>query len=179
MAVRSLGHGITLVAVNGPNAGRADRLRVDASLSNRGGFAKRFLPACEEVRAGGCDRCGACDPAPCITRDFSDASHASGFASRRNIVYKPPAPALSGQRLLGNRLTVDPRTLTPLVLVRIQVPQPTIFLPSSWAVILPEFFDTFTACNRLSLSGTAKRASIEARIRSNVSICCFWAHSLR
>ena len=25
---------------------------------------------------------------------------------------------------LGNRLTVDPRTLTPLVLVRIQVPQP-------------------------------------------------------
>ena len=27
--------------------------------------------------------------------------------------------------LLGNRLTVDPRTLTPLVLVRIQVPQPS------------------------------------------------------
>ena len=27
-------------------------------------------------------------------------------------------------RLMGNRLTVDPRTLTPLVLVRIQVPQP-------------------------------------------------------
>lgn len=26
--------------------------------------------------------------------------------------------------VLGNRLTVDPRTLTPLVLVRIQVPQP-------------------------------------------------------
>ncbi|SJM30051.1 hypothetical protein BQ8482_120106 [Mesorhizobium delmotii] len=30
-------------------------------------------------------------------------------------------------RLLGNRLTVDPRTLTPLVLVRIQVPQPSNF----------------------------------------------------
>ena len=29
--------------------------------------------------------------------------------------------------VLGNRLTVDPRTLTPLVLVRIQVPQPKIF----------------------------------------------------
>ena len=29
--------------------------------------------------------------------------------------------------LLGNRLTVDPRTLTPLVLVRIQVPQPNYF----------------------------------------------------
>lgn len=29
--------------------------------------------------------------------------------------------------LLGNRLTVDPRTLTPLVLVRIQVPQPSFF----------------------------------------------------
>ena len=28
---------------------------------------------------------------------------------------------------LGNRLTVDPRTLTPLVLVRIQVPQPLYF----------------------------------------------------
>ena len=27
---------------------------------------------------------------------------------------------------LGNRLTVDPRTLTPLVLVRIQVPQPKV-----------------------------------------------------
>ena len=27
---------------------------------------------------------------------------------------------------LGNRLTVDPRTLTPLVLVRIQVPQPNL-----------------------------------------------------
>ena len=30
--------------------------------------------------------------------------------------------------LLGNRLTVDQRTLTPLVLVRIQVPQPTTSL---------------------------------------------------
>ena len=28
---------------------------------------------------------------------------------------------------LGNRLTVDPRTLTPLVLVRIQVPQPRFY----------------------------------------------------
>ena len=28
---------------------------------------------------------------------------------------------------LGYRLTVDPRTLTPLVLVRIQVPQPLFF----------------------------------------------------
>ena len=32
---------------------------------------------------------------------------------------QPPPPAV------GNRLTVDPRTLTPLVLVRIQVPQPS------------------------------------------------------
>ena len=33
--------------------------------------------------------------------------------------------------LLGNRLTVDQRTLTPLVLVRIQVPQPNLaFSPS-------------------------------------------------
>jgi hypothetical protein len=63
--------------------------------------------------------------------------------------------------------------------IRIQKRQPNLFLPSSWAVILPELFDTFAACNRLSLSGTAKRASIEAPIRSNVSICCFGAHSLR
>jgi hypothetical protein len=41
--------------------------------------------------------------------------------------------ALSARRVrsqpaaLGNRLTVDPRTLTPLVLVRIQVPQPNLF----------------------------------------------------
>lgn len=33
--------------------------------------------------------------------------------------HRPMLPAF-----LGNRLTVDPRTLTPLVLVRIQVPQP-------------------------------------------------------
>jgi hypothetical protein len=32
------------------------------------------------------------------------------------------------RRLLGNRLTVDQRTLTPLVLVRIQVPQPTTLM---------------------------------------------------
>ena len=43
---------------------------------------------------------------------------------------RPVAP-VSGSRVgpaaeaLGNRLTVDPRTLTPLVLVRIQVPQPS------------------------------------------------------
>ena len=36
------------------------------------------------------------------------------------------AARISRAGLLGNRLTVDPRTLTPLVLVRIQVPQPTI-----------------------------------------------------
>ncbi len=35
---------------------------------------------------------------------------------------RPAKPPPTG--LLGNRLTVDPRTLTPLVLVRIQVPQP-------------------------------------------------------
>ncbi len=44
--------------------------------------------------------------------------------------YKPPHRSATKRRpprrrLLGNRLTVDPRTLTPLVLVRIQVPQPT------------------------------------------------------
>lgn len=38
-------------------------------------------------------------------------------------------------RLLGNRLTVDPRTLTPLVLVRIQVPQPLAFLKRSTAYV--------------------------------------------
>ena len=36
----------------------------------------------------------------------------------------PEHRVLVNAALLGNRLTVDPRTLTPLVLVRIQVPQP-------------------------------------------------------
>ena len=36
-------------------------------------------------------------------------------------------PATLRVAALGNRLTVDPRTLTPLVLVRIQVPQPNNF----------------------------------------------------
>ena len=40
----------------------------------------------------------------------------------------PALPRQAGLQVdLGNRLTVDPRTLTPLVLVRIQVPQPAIF----------------------------------------------------
>ena len=38
--------------------------------------------------------------------------------------YLPLFQLRSGGALMGNRLTVDPRTLTPLVLVRIQVPQP-------------------------------------------------------
>lgn len=36
----------------------------------------------------------------------------------------PPRPARAERPLLGDSLTVEPRTLTPLVLVRIQVPQP-------------------------------------------------------
>lgn len=48
--------------------------------------------------------------------------------------YKPPHRSATKRRpprrrLLGNRLTVDPRTLTPLVLVRIQVPQPLSNFP--------------------------------------------------
>ena len=40
---------------------------------------------------------------------------------------------------LGNRLTVDPRTLTPLVLVRIQVPQP--ILPDTHISLCPVVSD--------------------------------------
>ena len=48
------------------------------------------------------------------------------FASRRLLVISAPhrPPAKAATATVGNRLTVDPRTLTPLVLVRIQVPQP-------------------------------------------------------
>ena len=31
-------------------------------------------------------------------------------------------------RIMGNRLMVGRRSLTPLILVRVQVPQPTLFL---------------------------------------------------
>lgn len=55
----------------------------------------------------------------------------SGFPPRLDyfhIIAEKPAASLRTRPLcreLGNRLTVDQRTLTPLVLVRIQVPQPT------------------------------------------------------
>ena len=45
----------------------------------------------------------------------------------RGFGYKPRTSSAAECRAsLGNRLTVDPRTLTPLVLVRIQVPQPIL-----------------------------------------------------
>ena len=50
-----------------------------------------------------------------------------------------PPRASERQRPLGNRLTVDPRTLTPLVLVRIQVPQPP--LPRSFGHVRPRTSD--------------------------------------
>src|SRR5262249_44412879 len=53
------------------------------------------------------------------------------WATARRQAVSVPAPLHYVTRLrgllLGNRLTVDPRTLTPLVLVRIQVPQPCTF----------------------------------------------------
>jgi hypothetical protein len=47
------------------------------------------------------------------------------------FVYKPAsqAPATPEPAMLGNSSTVERRTLTPLILVRIQVPQP--ILPKS------------------------------------------------
>ena len=48
------------------------------------------------------------------------------FASAADLFISPPTTptGFAPTAALGNRLTVDPRTLTPLVLVRIQVPQP-------------------------------------------------------
>ena len=49
------------------------------------------------------------------------------FADAYLLFISPPTSSgryRSATFRLGNRLTVDPRTLTPLVLVRIQVPQP-------------------------------------------------------
>lgn len=50
------------------------------------------------------------------------------FASAADLFISPPTnpTGFAPTAALGNRLTVDPRTLTPLVLVRIQVPQPTL-----------------------------------------------------
>ena len=45
-------------------------------------------------------------------------------SAHRKMLDLPRAADYPVQTALGNRLTVDPRTLTPLVLVRIQVPQP-------------------------------------------------------
>ena len=52
------------------------------------------------------------------------------FASRRLLFISPPHRRVAHLRdpLLGNSSTVERRTLTPLILVRIQVPQPkTLF----------------------------------------------------
>ena len=54
-----------------------------------------------------------------------------GYAVDREIEDVAAVLDAFGERLLGNRLTVDPRTLTPLVLVRIQVPQPSHLFPFS------------------------------------------------
>ncbi len=56
----------------------------------------------------------------------------SGICTGQSFGYKPPhrrsrKTAVTAARLLGNSSTVERRTLTPLILVRIQVPQP---LPS-------------------------------------------------
>ena len=61
-----------------------------------------------------------------ILRRRIKRSHQRGAATRcRCRALQPPTLARPPtSALLGNRLTVDPRTLTPLVLVRIQVPQP-------------------------------------------------------
>ncbi len=52
------------------------------------------------------------------------------FASAADLFISPPTnpTGFAPTAALGNRLTVDPRTLTPLVLVRIQVPQPLSLL---------------------------------------------------
>jgi hypothetical protein len=52
------------------------------------------------------------------------------FASAADLFISPPTTptGFAPTAALGNRLTVDPRTLTPLVLVRIQVPQPIFSL---------------------------------------------------
>ena len=54
-----------------------------------------------------------------------------GFACGTTLPYRALAmskTALAALRSLGNSLMVEQRTLTPLVLVRIQVPQPTTLI---------------------------------------------------
>ena len=48
---------------------------------------------------------------------------------RLRVASKPPAPRTRGRaaRMVGNRLMVGQRTLTPSILVRVQVPQPSAF----------------------------------------------------
>ena len=80
----------------------------------------------------------------------------------------PPAR----QRLLGNRLTVDPRTLTPLVLVRIQVPQPHLFYlikTSSWRSTQNHNRNTFPVY-KSDASRTSSRP-IEKRFESYPDCC--------
>ena len=73
------------------------------------------------------DAGGAWRDCPDKTQRLKHRSGLTIFRRRLQGTRGPLAAHPARQRLLGNRLTVDPRTLTPLVLVRIQVPQPNLF----------------------------------------------------
>lgn len=83
--------------------------------------------------------------------------------------YKPRSQANGSRRTaaVGNRLTVDPRTLTPLVLVRIQVPQPNIF---------PDKVSVSVLANRILENN---RCTCAAHSPAQYHLALFWIKSGR
>ena len=68
------------------------------------------------------------DPINCLDPQLTTDLFAQPLAIGSRIVYADPAPGTNpppaGSGLLGNSSMVELRTLTPSILVRIQVPQP-------------------------------------------------------
>ena len=66
---------------------------------------------------------------PLASANTKHVDQERGFSDRPQSIIRPlPADADRHGALLGNSLRVEQRTLTPLVLVRIQVPQPVVFI---------------------------------------------------
>lgn len=79
--------------------------------------------------------------------DYLSPTSISGLVHCNSVTARSDTKAVClTDRFLGNRLTVDPRTLTPLVLVRIQVPQPNCFPKSLKSAGLLAFHQVAEAC---------------------------------
>lgn len=104
-----------------PGPLRASRFVVDQRLAKRRTERKSLFRATSSARPDPADAAWRSDCSNSLQKLHDPGLHPGGLL----VISRRAGPVFPGPPTLGNRLTVDPRTLTPLVLVRIQVPQPT------------------------------------------------------